>query len=196
MNISYPVNLHLRGCKVIVIGGGPIAERKVLGLLDTGAVVELISPRLTENLAAMAGKGQFYHLQRKYEQGDLVGASLVICACGDAAVNMSVVAEAGRERIYCNIVDEPELCSFTAPAVLRRGLLSIAISTNGACPALAKELRRRLEEFYGPEYETLLEKLQAIREQLRRQYPNDEKKRKIEIEKAVKALLAKLIENS
>ncbi|MBN2210122.1 MAG: bifunctional precorrin-2 dehydrogenase/sirohydrochlorin ferrochelatase [Sedimentisphaerales bacterium] len=193
---TYPVCLHLSGRKVIVIGGGPVAERKALGLLEVGAIVEVVSPALTEELNRLSEQGRIYHLQRNYEQGDLVGGALIICACGDPEVNKRVVAEARREGIFCNVVDEPELCSFIVPAVLRRGMLMIAISTSGACPALAKKLRCRLEQQFGPEYGDLLQTLHEFRKQLQQKYPENEQKRKQKLEKLLDKLLSELSSNN
>lgn len=183
----YPMYADLAGRPVVVIGGGPVAERKVEGLLACGAVVSLISPKLTEKLSAWHQAGRIAVQQRPFAPGDTRGAWLVIAACGDAGVNRRVFDEASQEGIFCNVVDEPDLCSFQVPAVVRRGELQIAVSTGGASPALAKRLRRQIEERLGPEYEIFLADLARIRQRLRERFPLDQKKRAARLEALVRS---------
>jgi precorrin-2 dehydrogenase/sirohydrochlorin ferrochelatase len=147
----------------IVIGGGKVAERKVLGLLEGGAQVTVISPDLTEKLQTLAERRQIDLLQRPYEEGDLQGAFLAISATDDPAVQKKVHEEACRLNILLNVADVPELCNFILPATLRRGDLSISVSTAGKSPALASRIRRQLESQFGPEYETYVRLLGLLR---------------------------------
>jgi precorrin-2 dehydrogenase/sirohydrochlorin ferrochelatase len=173
----YPMYVILEGRKAVVIGGGKVAERKVEVLLDCGAEVEVISPELTESLAGWEREGRLRVQRREFRAGDTSGAWLVIAACGDEAVNREVFEEAERGGIFCNVVDEPELCSFQAPAVVQRGAMQIAISTGGASPALAKRLRKELEEKFGPWHETFLAGLSELRDHIKAKYPADQSKR-------------------
>jgi len=135
-----------------VVGGGEVAERKVVGLLQAQALVLVVSPDLTAALKEMADKGEVQWIMRHFEPGDLEGAWLVIASTDDPVVQKAVYAEAQRRRIFCNTVDLPALCSFIVPSSVRRGDLCVAISTGGKSPALARRLRREFEQVLGPWY--------------------------------------------
>ncbi len=173
----YPIYVSLAGRKVVVIGGGKVAERKVESLLGCGAAVEVISPEVTEVLAGWEREGQVRIHRRGFEAGDTSGAWLVIAASGEEEVNRQVFEEAERGGIFCNVVDETSLCSFQVPAVVQRGSMQIAISTGGASPALAKRLRKELEEEFGPWHETFLAGLSELRAHIKAKYPSDQGKR-------------------
>lgn len=173
----YPLFADMNGRCVVVVGGGQVAERKVHALRECGAAVVVVSPEVTDALDRLAQAGQIACQLRCYRHGDLEGAWLVIAATGDTAVNRQVWTEANQRRIFCNVVDVPEMCSFIVPAVVRRGALEIAISTRGVSPALAKRIRQTLEKEFGPAYETLLAALENLREAVRQKYPGDQKKR-------------------
>ena len=159
----YPIFLDLKEKNCVVIGGGKVAERKVLSLIDTGAKVLVISPVFSPVLKSLAEKGRIDHLARKYMKGDLQDAFLAISATNNKKINESVSEEAGEKKIFLNIVDIPKLCDFFVPSVVRQGELLIAISTSGKSPALAKKIRKELEEVFGWEYSVFLELLGAIR---------------------------------
>ncbi|HEY6394463.1 MAG TPA: bifunctional precorrin-2 dehydrogenase/sirohydrochlorin ferrochelatase [Candidatus Binataceae bacterium] len=166
--MSYlPVFLDVSGRRCVVIGGGHVAERRTVALLDAGADVTVVSPQLTDSLAAMVRRGSVRHLDRTFHSGDLSGATLVYAATDDPEVNRGVAAEARASGIPLNVADVPELCSFLTPAMVKRGALQIAISTGGKSPAMAAHLRRYLESIFGPEYETVLEILGSVRDHLR-----------------------------
>lgn len=160
----YHLSLNISGQLCVIVGGGKVAERKVLSLLEAGARVRLISPQLTEKLHELAAAGELDWLARRFQPGDSGGALLVFAATDSAAVNEAVAEEAKAAGILVNVADAPELCGFQVPAVMRQGDLSIAVSTNGRSPALAAKIRQRLAEDYGPEYAVLLELLGKIRE--------------------------------
>jgi precorrin-2 dehydrogenase/sirohydrochlorin ferrochelatase len=160
----YSISLNITSQLCVVVGGGTVAERKVLSLLEAGAAVRLISPQLTERLHELAADGQIEWLPRHFQPGDVAAALLVFAATNSAAVNKAVAQEAASAGKLVNVADAPELCSFQAPAVVRQGDLSIAISTNGKSPALAARIRKELEAAYGPEYALLLDLLGHIRE--------------------------------
>ncbi len=146
----FPVFLDLKGKRCIVIGGGEVAERKVHLLLKASAEVMVISPALTEGLQALKNRGEIEHLQRPYRDGDLEGAFLVVVATSQQQVNRLASEEAHRRGIPVNVVDAPELCSFIVPSILQKGPLTIAISTSGESPAMARTLREELEEALPP----------------------------------------------
>jgi precorrin-2 dehydrogenase/sirohydrochlorin ferrochelatase len=154
----YPVFLDLRGKRCVVVGGGQVALRKVEGLAEAGAAVTVIAPQVAEMPAGVMV------LQRAYQPGDIDGAMLVIAATDDEQVNALVAREAAERGIWVNVVDDPPHCTVVLPSVVRRGALCIAISTGGASPTLARRLRERLEQEFGPEYGMLVELLRALRE--------------------------------
>ena len=159
----FPVSLDIRGRRCLVIGGGRVAERKVLGLLDYGAKVTVISPELTPLLAELRQKEKISWLPRLYEKGDLADAFLVIAATDDEKAQEEIHAEAAEHNILLNVADVPKWCNFILPATVRRGELTISISTSGNSPALARRLRQDMETRFGPEYGPLLELLGCLR---------------------------------
>ena len=146
MPAHYPVYLNLTGKKCLVFGGGPIAEDKIAKLQSTGAQVTIVSPTVTPNLQAWAHRGDFQWQPREYQAGDMEGAFLSIAATNDRQVNHEIFQEAERLGVLINVVDDPEQGTFIAPAVVRRGQVTLAISTGGASPALARKLREALTE--------------------------------------------------
>jgi precorrin-2 dehydrogenase/sirohydrochlorin ferrochelatase len=161
-----PINLDIRTRPVVVVGGGEIAGRKVLRLLESGALVTVVAPQLTEELRQLAQNGRIRHLKRDYAAGDLNGAFLAIAATSGSAVNRAVAAEAHGSSILIDRVDEPEMSSFTMPAVITRDDLVITVSTSGKSPALARKIRAELERVFGEEYGATLRLLGALREKL------------------------------
>jgi precorrin-2 dehydrogenase/sirohydrochlorin ferrochelatase len=162
----YPIFLRVAGRPCLVIGGGTVAEQKVESLLTAGARVTVISPRLTARLQTLAATGRMTHVPRRYTNGDLAGFLLACAATDDSAVQAQIAAEAETAGVLLNVVDRPQLCHFITPSVLNRGDLMIAASTNGASPAMAKRIRRQLEESFGPEYALALKLLRRVRESL------------------------------
>src|SRR6266508_2881292 len=174
MNTYYPVYIQLREQPCVVIGGGKIAEGKVDGLLEAEAKVTVISPDLTPRLHDLVNQKQITHLARTYQPGDLTGAFMVICATDRADINHQVWQEASANRQLVNVVDDTPRCNFIAPSILRKGDLTIAISTSGKAPALAVRLKERLQREIGPEYERFLELARALREPLAQHIPDFE----------------------
>jgi len=166
----YPVNLDIRGRKCVVIGGGTVAERKVDMLLDSQAKVTVVAPALTPKLRELATSGKITHVPEKYTTEALESAFLVIAATDDREINSTASREAQKQGILVNVVDDPELCTFLSPAVVRRGDLQIAVSTSGKSPALARRLREELEERFGPEYEDLVNIIGDFREEIKEKY--------------------------
>ena len=174
MNTYYPVYIELREQPCIVIGGGKIAEGKVEGLLAGWANVTVISPDLTAHLRELVEEKKITYLARAYQPGDLTGAFMVICATDQAEINHQVWQEASANRQLVNVVDDTPRCNFIAPSILRKGDLTIAISTSGKAPALAVRLKERLQRELGPEYERFLELAGELREPLARHIPDFE----------------------
>ena len=162
---DYPICLNkLHRTLCVVVGGGNVAERKVRSLLETQATVRVISPRLTERLRQLVEEGLIQHVPRPYRMGDLEGVFLTIAATDDRTTNRAVSEEAESRQSLVNVVDDPELCNFTIPAVVRRGALAVSISTEGQSPALAAHIREQLESLIGPEYTTFTEILGSLRD--------------------------------
>ena len=174
MNTYYPVYIQLRDQPCVVVGGGKIAEGKVDGLLAAHAQVTVIAPDLTTQLQNLAEQRQITYLARTYRPGDLSGAFMVICATDRAEINHQVWQEATANRQLVNVVDDTPRCNFIAPSILRKGDLTIAISTGGKAPALAVRLKERLQQELGPEYERFLELAGELRAPLAQHVPDFE----------------------
>jgi precorrin-2 dehydrogenase/sirohydrochlorin ferrochelatase len=161
---AYPVNLVLRGRRVLVVGGGRVAAQKVRGLLDAEADVHVVAPAFDAELEQLAIAGRVTRDVRPYRAGEVAGYRLVVSATGDPAVDGEVYADAEAAEVWVNSADDPAHCAFTLPAKVRRGDILVAVSTSGRSPALATWMRRRFEAELGPEYETLLDLLAEERE--------------------------------
>jgi precorrin-2 dehydrogenase / sirohydrochlorin ferrochelatase len=161
----YPVYLDLVDRPCVVIGGGRVAERKVETLLKYGADVTVISPEVTPAIEEFVEADRVIVERRGYVRGDLTGAFVVICATDSEEINRAVYSEAEECGVLVNVVDVPPLCNFIVPSIVRRGGLQIAISTGGAAPAVAKRVRKRLQEEFGEEwgpYVALLGEVRAL----------------------------------
>ncbi len=159
----YPLFADLHGRRCVVVGGGMVAQRKVTTLLDYGAAITVVSPTATKRLLADARQGRVRYLARAFRQTDLRRAWLVYAATDDQRVNERVYRTATRLRVFANVVDQKPLCSFIAPAIVKRGDLVIAISTGGMSPAVAKRLRRELTAHVGVDYARMLKLLGSLR---------------------------------
>jgi siroheme synthase-like protein len=175
----FPIFVKLQGRLVVVVGGGSVAEGKIVGLLAAGARVRVISPAITPAFAEWVRDLKIDWLPKVFGPGDLIGAYLAIAATSAPGVNDAVFQEAEAHGIFCNAVDDIEHCHFYYGAVVQRGDLQIAISTNGKSPALAQRLRQELEAQFGPEYEVWLEWLGAAREVIRGSAADPEANKKI-----------------
>jgi precorrin-2 dehydrogenase / sirohydrochlorin ferrochelatase len=175
----FPIFVKLGGRLIVVVGGGTIAEAKIPAVLGAGARIRLIAPSITPRIAEWVRFGKIDWLPKELAAADLEGAFLVIAATSVPGVNETVFREAEARGILCNAVDDIEHCHFYYGAVVQRGDLQIAISTNGKSPALAQRLRQELEEKFGPEYEAWLQWLGAAREALHANGPTSETTRKL-----------------
>lgn len=159
----FPVCLEIAGRLCLVVGGGKVAERKAKTLLACSGRVTVISPELTDGLAALKDDGALAWVDRHYRDGDLEGAFLVIAATDDPEVQNRINDEANKKNILLNVADVPQKCNFILPATVRRGDLTVSVSTGGKSPALAKQLRRELEQRFGPEYKIFITLLGRLR---------------------------------
>ncbi len=164
--MSYLVNLNLKGRRAVVVGGGSVALRKVGGLLAAEARVTVVAESPHHEIRLLAAAGRLRLEARPYAEGDLEGAFLAVAATDDEEVNARVSAEAGRRGILVNVADRPALCTFTLPAVVRRGDLTLGVATDGRCPALSRALREEIERAYGEEYGELTSLLGDLRDRL------------------------------
>ncbi|HXG30470.1 MAG TPA: bifunctional precorrin-2 dehydrogenase/sirohydrochlorin ferrochelatase [Thermodesulfobacteriota bacterium] len=177
----YPVNLNLEGKRCIVVGGGPVAERRVLGLIECRASVTVISPKLTHRLRELSDSGTIRHIERPYRSGDLKGAYLVLASTNKHRINRKIGEEARAFGILANIATAPSLSDFTLPSVIRRGDFMVTLSTGGKSPALSRRLRIELEGIFGEEYGVFTEILWAIRERFRKHPPKERKRIYVEL---------------
>ena len=159
----YPVFLDIKDKKCVIVGGGEVAARKAGRLIDCGADVFVISPRLSPELAEMEKKDLICHIATEYTGHFINDAALVIGATDDEKINTRISQDARSKGIPVNIVDDLKRCSFILPAMVKRGDLTIAIGTGGKSPALARHLRQELENKYGKKYEILLNILGNLR---------------------------------
>jgi precorrin-2 dehydrogenase/sirohydrochlorin ferrochelatase len=164
----YPVYLNLAGKKAVILGGGYVAEGKVAALLDAGVKLTIISPQATPGIQRAAQRGDLEWQQREYQHGDLQGAALAIAATNVWSVNQEICQEAEGLGILLNVADDPDLCNFIAPALVKRGAVTLAISTGGASPALARKLRETLAQEPVLEWADLAETLAKVRQELKR----------------------------
>jgi precorrin-2 dehydrogenase/sirohydrochlorin ferrochelatase len=163
----YPVMLDIRGKVAIVVGGDEIAAEKAAGLVAAGAEVRVISPKFCDALLILAEQKKVALSPKAYQKGDLAGAFLVIAATSDPQLAEAVWSESQERRQPINVVDMPRYCSFILPSILRRGQLTIAVSTEGASPGLAKRIRQQLEKLFPAAYEPYLRLASAARARLR-----------------------------
>ena len=143
---GYPVVLRLDGRRVLVVGAGPIAARKLESLLACGAQVTVVAPQIVDEIRALAARRLIAMIERRYEQTDLDGVQLVIVSTNDSSIQQQVFDDCQARGLWCNAADDPDRCSFILPAVARRGPVIVAVSTQGSSPALAGVLRDILAE--------------------------------------------------
>jgi precorrin-2 dehydrogenase/sirohydrochlorin ferrochelatase len=152
MSSLFPMFMKLEGRRCLVVGAGKVGEPKIGGLINTGASVHVIALEATEAVQEWAKAGKVRLELRAFAAEDLAGTFLAVVATASRTLNGSIYREAQRRGVLCNVVDDPEYCDFYYPAVVQRGDLQIAISTNGHSPSLAQKLRQQLERQFGPGY--------------------------------------------
>jgi precorrin-2 dehydrogenase/sirohydrochlorin ferrochelatase len=159
----YPIFLDLRDRRTVVVGGTALAEEKARGLLAAGARVEVIAEKVTAGLAKLAASGALVHRARAFAAGDLTGTALAIVTENDPDTRDAIFREASAGNVLLNVVDDLPRCHWIAPSIVRRGHLTIAISTEGKAPVMAVRLRQRLEKEIGEEYARFLELASEVR---------------------------------
>ena len=175
----FPISLNVKDRRVTVIGGGHVAEQRIQELLECDARVTVISPEVTSTLESLSDAGKIAVHLRAYESGDLADSWVVLTASDDPEVNAAAWHESREGKIPINVADDPSKCDFIMPALVRRGDLTIAISTGGASPALAARLRRHIASIVGPEYERLVEVLSRIRSRVKDSVSDEEERRQL-----------------
>jgi precorrin-2 dehydrogenase/sirohydrochlorin ferrochelatase len=163
----YPVFLEMKDRRCVVIGGGAVAERKVEGLVAAGANVTVISPGMTDGLKELLKQDAIRHVAREYQASDRAGYDLVFVATDNSEINAAVFSEARSLRIWVNSADDPDHCDFILPAVIRRGDLTVAVSTGGASPAVTRAIREELDEYFTADYARFIQIAGEVRRELR-----------------------------
>lgn len=174
----YPINVQIRDRNVVVIGGGRVAQRKVYGLLDAGAKVKVVSPELTSELLRLSETGEISWRPEPYAKEDLEGALLIVAATNDRETNLAVKRDAAPYQLV-NLADHPEESDFQVPSVMKRGKLTIAVSTSGASPVLAKKICTQLEQMFDEQYEGYLEFLAFSRKEIKEAVKDETVRRKL-----------------
>jgi precorrin-2 dehydrogenase/sirohydrochlorin ferrochelatase len=177
----YPLFLDLKDKKTVIVGGGSVAERKASTLLKAGALVEVVSPAITRKLQKFKAGGQIKHKKRKYRKGDLKNAFLTVVCTSSGKVNQKIVKDANEleSSPLINVVDSPSEGNFIVPSSLTRGPLTIAVSTEGASPAVAKAIRKELQEVYDADFARYLKLLKSLRNKVLTEIADDKKREKI-----------------
>lgn len=165
----YPISLNIEDRLCLVVGGGQVAERKARSLLECGAKVRLVSPAVTGGLRELAGEGRVEYIEDTYRKEHLEGAFLVIGATGSDEVNARVSADSMEKGLLVNVVDDPPRGNFYVPAVVRRGPLQIAVSTDGKSPLLSRKIKDQLEEIFPGGYGEVVSLIGRIREKVIRE---------------------------
>lgn len=171
--VKYPIFVNLEGRRVVVLGGGDVAHRKIEALAKTGAKVLVVAKSIIKEICE---RPEVKLLEGEYKDKYLDGAVLVLAATNDNDLNRKVYDDCRQRGILCNVVDVPELCDFFVPAVARRGDLQIAIGTEGHCPAYAAHIRRKLEAIFTAQHGEFLVELGAMRKKVIEMVDADKRK--------------------
>ena len=188
----YPIFLKVENRPCLVVGGGEVGARKVKTLLSCGASVALVSVEVVDWLEEKIRKGAVDLVGKHYEEKHLEGCFLVIAATDDLELNRRIARDAEKRGLLCNVVDYPQEGNFILPGLIQRGALTLAISTSGKSPALARQIREDLEQRYGAEYAEFLEIMGAVRSRLLRQ-SQDSRANKEKFDRLVKSELLELV---
>lgn len=185
-NVLYPVNINLKGKKCLVIGGGEVALRKVKTLLSCCAKVKVVSPVLIKKFEGFKKNKNFKYVKRKFKKNDLNGVSIIISATDDTILNQRIANYAKEKNILINVVDNPKLCDFIVPSVIKRGHLIISISTSGNFPLISKLIRKELEKKFNHKFGGFIEKAGKIRKSILNSNPEVKRKFFSRLEKLTK----------
>ena len=175
----YPVFLKLDGHKVLIVGGGKIAEQKIEAVLRSATDVTVVSPQITPRIRLWAHQGRIKYVALQFKPGMTHGYFLVISCTDSEETNRAVYQEARASGSLANAVDDPGYCDFYAPAVVSRGEFQIAISTGGNSPALSQRVRKELEQEFGPEYESWTAWLGRMRDLMRKVLPRTDRRKEL-----------------
>jgi siroheme synthase-like protein len=159
----YPIYIDIEDHAVLIVGGGTVCARKAETMMRYGGRVTIVSPKITEEIAAWEEEGKLTVRRKVYELADLDGASMVIASTDDRCVNARVARDCRRRQIPVNVVDVTHLCEFIVPAIIEKGSIQIAVSTGGKSPAIARTLKEDLQRFIGPEYAEVNDLLGTLR---------------------------------
>ena len=176
---TYPVFALLEGVRVLVVGGGEVAERKAAALIDAGALVQVVAREACEAMRTLETRGELKIELRDYRAGEAAGYALTVASTDDAETNRQVADDSRGAGRLVNVVDQPDLCNFIVPSVIRKGELTIAISTGGASPALSRRIRERLEKEFPESMSQLIEVLGEFRARIMNTRRSFEERKKI-----------------
>ncbi len=183
---KYPIFLELAGRRAVVIGAGTVAVRKAQGLLAAGARLVVVAEQVDDMLTALCAGSDAELIRSKYSKNYLAGAVLAIAATNNQQLNRQIYKDCQELEILCNVVDDPELCDFFVPAVVKRGDLQIAIGTEGHYPAYAGHIRKKLEQTFSDKHGEFLAELETLRKRITKDVPNPADR---------KALLGQLVDD-
>lgn len=160
---KFPIYLELKGRRVVIVGAGSVAARKAMPLVEAGARLVIVSPKIDPMLSASLQGANVQIIKSHYEKSYIAGASLVIAATDDQLLNKQIYKDCQELEILCNVVDQPQLCDFFVPAIVKRGNLQVAVATDGNCPAFAGHIRDKLEKILTEEHGAFLAVLEKTR---------------------------------
>lgn len=165
MNEYYPIMLNVKGKKCGVIGGGKVAYRKITTLLECGAEVLVISKEIIQDIRILVNEKKVIHFEDNYDFKYILDSYLVYAATNEKNINEKIYKQCNEKNILVNVVDEPDICNFIVPSKIKRGDLTIAVSTNGKSPMLARKIREDLEQIYDDRYEIFLDIMGQVRKE-------------------------------
>jgi len=183
---KYPIFLELGGRRVVVIGAGAVAIRKAQSLLAAGARLVVVADKTNDTVTALCAGSDAELIKSRYSKDYLAGAVLAVAATNNHQLNRRIYKDCQELEILCNVVDQPELCDFFVPAVVKRGGLQIAIGTEGHCPAYAGHLREKLEQTFTDKHGKFLAELETFRKRIIKDVPGPADR---------KALLGQLVDD-
>lgn len=176
---KYPIYLELVGKRVVIVGAGPVAARKAEALSEAGARVVVIAKDVDETFEKTCSKSNIELVISSYSKDHLAQALLAIAATNDFDLNRRIYKDCQELKVLCNVVDQPELCDFFVPAVVKRGPLQIAVGTDGNCPAYAGHLRKKLEDQFTEDHGRFVIELESIRKKVIADIPDGTKRKMI-----------------
>lgn len=182
--MKYPIFLNLKSKRTVVIGGGSVAARKILSLLDAQARVVVVAEQIDEALKTRCKNTNTEFVEARYSKDYLAGATIAFAATNDEELNEQIYKDCQQLEVLCNVADAPELCDFFAPAVVKRGDLQIAVGTDGYSPAYAGHIRQKLEGIFTEKHGEFLAELEIIRKYIMEEVPDSAQR---------KALMGKLV---